>query len=194
MLAPFTLKSFLYAISLLGVSVFFLAPKVFEQKTEQTPAVPSIFIGDGSQIEGRDALQSLSKLIGEGVGDVEFLGPNEKRRSVRFLSTHFANQMPGCPFALMISKKGYFLSDEGLTIDELRDRLLTLSEVAKIGESTPFTLLAIEKGVPGTKLVKLLNAIHDTGVAWRIGTPAFETIVEKAAARPPSTPRPIGYP
>lgn len=138
----------------------------------------SVSIGDGTMVSAAAALDSVAVLSEENHAELRFVSKDGEERSITVVSRRFTTRMPCDHMIVEIAESGYFINDEPLELETALQQMRRYSESAKLTDSTPFTFIDAVVGIPGTKLVELLNRMYEIDKTWTVrpaGNPAERT-------------------
>ena len=138
----------------------------------------SVSIGDGTLVRAAAALDSVAVLSEESNAELRFVSKEGEDRSITVASHRFTTRMRCDHMIVEIAESGYSINDEPLELEAVLQQMKRFSEVSKLTDSTPFTFIDAAVGIPGTKLVELLNRMYEIDKTWTVrppGDPAERT-------------------
>ena len=138
----------------------------------------SVSIGDGTTVSAAAALDSVAVLSQESNAELRFVSKEGEDRSITVASHRFTTRMPCDHLIVEIADSGYSINGEPLELASVLKQIRQFSKVSKLTDSTPFTFLDAAVGIPGTKLVELLNRMYEIDKTWTVrpsGDPAERT-------------------
>ena len=116
-------------------------------------------IGDGAGLMGRPILTAAARLRStERPLRIVFKGEDRKTRGLIVVCP---KEECGCPSRIQIAYDKLMVDDEVLTAEELRERLLLYSEMARLTDSTPLFYLYSDDAVTGEQLIAVLKLMDE---------------------------------
>lgn len=147
-----------------------------------------VSIGDGTMVSATAALDSVAVLSEENHAELRFVSKDGEGRSITVVSHRFTARMPCDHMIVEIAESGYSINDEPLQLEAVLRQIRRFSEVSKLTDSTPFTFIDAAEGVPGTKLVELLNQMYEIDKTWTVRPPGDPTERTKRGWTTPTSP------
>lgn len=153
--------------------VVLLLGSVMTVLAEDGKKLPSVFIGDGSGVFAKKALESAAALTERTACELKFVCEDGDVRSVFVWS---AEDSRACaiglaPWALKVSVGGYVSGGERVELPELVEQLKAYDKSVRMTHSRPNVLVESVIGASGEDLVKLLDAMVQLREMWPIHVP-----------------------
>ena len=163
----------------LSTIAVFLILSALQRKSESI----SISVLDGTGLSGGAILNAAYALSSELPVEIGFRGVDGKPGSITAMSRKDISNRMGDWMSLELRGNEIRLNGEVLVEGELRSRLLSYAESARLSDSLTLILVAARDEATGVHLVNLLQLMWEAGISHLIPVFTTEDVKETAQAR-----------
>lgn len=157
----------------LGMAI--VIPFLLLSKLQQKPESIAILIRDGSGMLGYEILNAAYFLSSESSVEISFHSEVGTSDSITAVGQTTVSNLPCDWMLLELRGDEISMNDEILGKDELKSRLLTYAESARLVDSMPFILVAARSETTGFRLVELFQTLKDSNIDFIIATYTSDT-------------------